>query len=176
MRCRRKCFRSTSFFWGFSAANGISDVFARAARFGLGGAIGSPGDRRGRLHGCGSWMDTASDSELLERARQGRADAFSALVRRHDRYLYRLARSILRDDQEAEDVVQQTYLKAFTKIGDFRGEATLRTLLTRIALNEALRRKRRRSLVEFGEIDTALERVRSHMYLCPLTQATPEAE
>lgn len=165
------------FFGGFSAANGISDVFARAARFGLRGAIGSPGDRRGRLHGCGSWMDTASDSELLEGARQGRADAFGALVRRHDRYLYRLARSILRDDQEAEDVVQQTYLKAFTKIGDFRGEATLRTWLTRIALNEALRRKRRQHRqVELGEIDTARERVRSQIYLTPMAQATPEGE
>ncbi|MFL4969984.1 MAG: RNA polymerase sigma factor [Xanthobacteraceae bacterium] len=122
-------------------------------------------------------MDTASDSELLERARQGRADAFGALVRRHDRYLYRLARSILRDDQEAEDVVQQTYLKAFTKIGDFRGEATLRTWLTRIALNEALRRKRRQHRqVELGEIDTARERVRSQIYLTPMAQATPEGE
>jgi RNA polymerase sigma-70 factor, ECF subfamily len=56
-------------------------------------------------------MDSATDIELLERARQGRADAFGALVRRHDRYLYRVARSILRDHQEAEDVVQQTYLE-----------------------------------------------------------------
>jgi RNA polymerase sigma-70 factor, ECF subfamily len=122
-------------------------------------------------------MDQASDSELLERARQGRADAFSALVRRHDRYLYRVARSILRDDQEAEDIVQQTYLNAFTKIVDFRGEATLRTWLTRIALNEALRRKRGQRLhVELEEIDTARERVRSQIYLSPLAQATPEGE
>src|SRR3954449_11646264 len=91
-------------------------------------------------------MDRATDIELLERARQGRADAFGALVRRHDRYLYRVARSVVRDHQEAEDVVQQTYLKAFTKIVDFRGEANLRTGLTRIALNEALRRKRRQRL------------------------------
>src|SRR4051812_16308179 len=89
-------------------------------------------------------------------SRQGRADAFGVLVRRHDRYLYRVARSILRDHQEAEDVVQQTYLKAFTKIVDFRGEANLRTWLTRIALNEALWRKRRQRLhVELAEIDTA---------------------
>jgi RNA polymerase sigma-70 factor (ECF subfamily) len=58
-------------------------------------------------------MDDASDGELLERARQGHADAFSTLVRRHDRYLYRVARSVLRDDDEAEDVVQQTYLQAY---------------------------------------------------------------
>jgi RNA polymerase sigma-70 factor, ECF subfamily len=122
-------------------------------------------------------MDEKGDSELLETARQGRADAFSALVRRHDRYLYRVARSIVRDDQEAEDVVQQTYLNAFMKIADFRGEATLRTWLTRIALNEALRRKRRqRGHVDLGEIDTARERVRSQIYLTPLAQATPEGE
>jgi RNA polymerase sigma-70 factor, ECF subfamily len=122
-------------------------------------------------------MAEASDSELLERARHGDADAFSTLVRRHDRYLYRIARSMLGDDQEAEDVVQQTYLKAFTKIVGFRGEASLRTWLTRIALNETLRHKRRqRSLVELGEIDTARERVRSQIYLSPLTQATPEGE
>jgi RNA polymerase sigma-70 factor, ECF subfamily len=122
-------------------------------------------------------MDRATDIELLERARQGRDDAFSALVRRHDRYLYRVARSILRDHQEAEDVVQQTYLKAFTKIVDFRGEANLRTWLTRIALNEALGRKRQQRLhVELGAIDTAQERVRSQIYLSPMTQATPEGE
>ena len=122
-------------------------------------------------------MGGPSDSELLERARHGDADAFGVLVRRHDRYLYRVARSILRDDQEAEDVVQQTYLKAFTKIVGFRGEANLRTWLTRIALNEALWRKRRqRSLVELGEIDTARERARSQIYLSPLTQVNPEGE
>ena len=122
-------------------------------------------------------MDRVTDIELLERARQGRTDAFSALVRRHDRYLYRVARSILRDHQEAEDVVQQTYLNAFTKIVDFRGEANLRTWLTRIALNEALWRKRRQRLhVALGEIDTAQERVRSQIYLSPMTQATPEGE
>jgi RNA polymerase sigma-70 factor, ECF subfamily len=121
-------------------------------------------------------MDRVTDIELLERARQGRADAFSALVRRHDRYLYRVARS-MRDHQEAEDVVQQTYLNAFTKIVDFRGEANLRTWLTRIALNEALWRKRRQRLhVALGEIDTAQERVRSQIYLSPMTQATPEGE
>ena len=107
-------------------------------------------------------MHRVTDSELLEHARQGRADAFGTLVRRHDRYLYRMARSILRDDQEAEDVVQETYLKAFMKIVDFRGEANLRTWLTRIALNEALQRKRRQRLhVELGAVDMARERVRS---------------
>jgi RNA polymerase sigma-70 factor, ECF subfamily len=122
-------------------------------------------------------MGETGDSELLERARRGDSAAFSTLIRRHDRYLYRVARSVVRDDDEAEDVVQQTYLRVFTKIGEFRGHANLRTWLTRIALNEALQlRHRRRSLVELGEIDTAQERARSQVYLAALTSSTPEAE
>jgi RNA polymerase sigma-70 factor, ECF subfamily len=122
-------------------------------------------------------MDETSDSELLERARRGDSAAFSTLIRRHDRYLYRVARSVVRDDDEAEDVVQQTYLRAFTKIEEFRGHANLRTWLTRITLNDALWRKRRqRSLVELGKIDTAEERSRSQVYLSALSNVTPEDE
>jgi RNA polymerase sigma-70 factor, ECF subfamily len=120
-------------------------------------------------------MDQASDSELLERAREGYPAAFATLVRRHDRYLYRVARSVLRDDQEAEDVVQQTFLQAFAHIVDFRGQASLRTWLTRIALNDALqRRRRRRMTVDLVQIDTAQERTRSEIYLSPLTASTPD--
>jgi RNA polymerase sigma-70 factor, ECF subfamily len=120
-------------------------------------------------------MDDASDWELLELARQGRPDAFSTLIRRHDRYLYRVARSVLRDDNEAEDVVQQTYLQAYINFVNFRGEANLRTWLTRIALNDAfLRRRRQRSTVELGQLDTAQERIRSDSLLSSLTSPTPE--
>jgi RNA polymerase sigma-70 factor (ECF subfamily) len=120
-------------------------------------------------------MDDVGDGELLERARQGRSDAFSTLVRRHDRYLYRVARSVLRDDDEAEDVVQQTYLQAFAHLVDFRGEASLRTWLTRIALNDALQRRRRqRSTVELDQLDTARERIRSDVVLSSLITPTPE--
>ena len=119
--------------------------------------------------------DEAGEEELLERARQGQPDAFSTLVRRHDRYLYRVARSVLRDDDEAEDVVQQTFLQAFVNLVDFRGEANLRTWLTRIALNDALQRQRRqRSMVELDQLDTAQERVRSDLVLSSLTSPTPE--
>jgi RNA polymerase sigma-70 factor (ECF subfamily) len=119
-------------------------------------------------------MDDTSDGELLERARQGYLDAFSTLVRRYDRYLYRVARSVLRDDDEAEDVVQQTYLQAYINFINFRGEANLRTWLTRIALNDALsRRRRQHSTVELGQLDTARERIRSDVLLSSLT-ATPE--
>ena len=94
-------------------------------------------------------MTDADDTELLRAAREGAANAFDALIRRHDRRLYRVARSILLDDHEAEDVVQETFIKAFKGLGDFRGEASLATWLTRIALNEAIGRKRRqRTIVE----------------------------
>lgn len=86
---------------------------------------------------------------LLQFARKGDAAAFEKLIRCHDRFLYRVARSILLDDFEAEDVVQETFLKAFKGLIKFRGEASLSTWLTRIALNEAIRRKRRqRNTVE----------------------------
>jgi RNA polymerase sigma-70 factor (ECF subfamily) len=65
------------------------------------------------------------------------------LVRRHDRYLYRVARSVLLNDQEAEDVVQETFIRAFTGLARFRAKSTLLTWLTRIALNESRRPQRR---------------------------------
>jgi len=97
-----------------------------------------------------------SDGELLRLARDGDSAAFRILIRRHDRYLYRIARSVLLDDHEAEDVVQETYILAFTRLVDFRGDASLSTWLTRIALNEALkRRRRRRRTVPLEVIDIA---------------------
>jgi RNA polymerase sigma factor (sigma-70 family) len=84
-------------------------------------------------------MAVSDDTELLQAAREGDATAFDTLIRRHDRFLYRVARSILLDDYEAEDVVQETFIKAFKRLVDFRGEASLSTWLTRIALNVALR-------------------------------------
>jgi RNA polymerase sigma-70 factor (ECF subfamily) len=69
--------------------------------------------------------------------------AIRAILQSNNRRLYRLARGILRNDSEAEDVVQETYLRAFTHLEDFRGESTLATWLGRIAINEALGRLRR---------------------------------
>ena len=120
-------------------------------------------------------MGEPSDSELLHRARRGEAIPFGTLVRRHDRYLYRLARSVLVDDHEAEDVVQLTFIKAYTQLAQFRGEASLRTWLGRITLNEAVRRRRlRRALVPLDAIDEANERDRSRMHLSSLVESDPE--
>ncbi len=70
---------------------------------------------------------------------------FGVLVRRHNQRLYRAARAILGDDAEAEDVVQDTYVRAFKSLASFRGEAQLSTWLTRIAVHEAIARRRARA-------------------------------
>src|SRR5512140_1162949 len=83
------------------------------------------------------------DAALAERAAGGDALAFRAIMERHNRRLYRVARALLRDDSEAEDVVQEAYLHAFAALSRFRGESSLATWLTRITVNEALGRLRR---------------------------------
>lgn len=76
--------------------------------------------------------------QLLAELRRGRAEAFEQLMRRHNRLLFRAARGIVHDDAEAQDVLQEAYLKAFLALDRFRGESTLATWLTRIVLNQAL--------------------------------------
>ena len=69
---------------------------------------------------------------------------FEQLMRRHNRALYRTARSIVKDDAEAEDALQEAYLLAFRAMEGFRGEASVSTWLTRIVINEAIARVRKR--------------------------------
>jgi RNA polymerase sigma-70 factor (ECF subfamily) len=87
----------------------------------------------------------ATDAELASRVASGEAAAFEALMRRHNRTMYRTARAILRDDAEAEDALQEAYLQAYRAIGAFRGDAKLSTWLARIVANEALGRVRKRA-------------------------------
>ncbi|HEY1226095.1 MAG TPA: sigma-70 family RNA polymerase sigma factor, partial [Ramlibacter sp.] len=88
---------------------------------------------------------TASDAELALRVGAGDPLAFTLLMRRHNRLLFRAARSILRDDAEAEDALQDAYLLAYRAIGQYRGEARISTWLTRIVVNEAIARSRKRT-------------------------------
>jgi len=107
-------------------------------------------------------MCDATDSELLEGWLQGDPSAFRTLVRRHDKYLYRIARSILLDDHDAEDIVQETFIRAFTGLKSFRGSASFRTWLTRIVLNEANRRRRgQRPTVDLDALQVTQELQRS---------------
>lgn len=81
--------------------------------------------------------------ELVAAARDGDETAVRELIRRFNPRLFRIARGIVPSDAEAEDVVQDTYLTAFTRLDEFRGEARFSTWLTRIALNNARMRARR---------------------------------
>ena len=83
-----------------------------------------------------------SDCTLVERVRAGDAAAFELIMRRHNRRLFRLARSVLRNAAEAEDVVQETYVRAFARLDEFRGPDGFPAWLARIAYNEALGRMR----------------------------------
>jgi len=85
----------------------------------------------------------AAELDLARRALGRDEAAVRAIIKANNRRLYRLARGILRNDNEAEDVVQETYVRAFTHLTDFRGESSLSTWLSRIAMNEALGRLRR---------------------------------
>jgi RNA polymerase sigma-70 factor (ECF subfamily) len=86
---------------------------------------------------------TAADTELVQRAIGRDEAAIRSIMQANNRRLYRLARGILRNDSEAEDVVQETYVRALTHLEDFRGDSSLATWLSRIAMNEALGRLRR---------------------------------
>ncbi len=87
----------------------------------------------------------SEDIDLARRVAAGNQDAFKALMRRHNQTLFRTARSVLRNDVEAEDTVQEAYLLAYRSIGSYRGEAKLSTWLIRIVLNLSIRGKQRQS-------------------------------
>ena len=87
----------------------------------------------------------SSDVEIAQRIAAGDSDELRLLMRRHNQTLYRTARSILKDDAEAEDAVQEAYLLAYRGMGGFRGDAKLSTWLVRIVANEAIGRLRKRS-------------------------------
>lgn len=88
--------------------------------------------------------DPPADAELAARAASGDATAFETIMRRHNRLLFRTARSILKSDAEAEDALQDAYLRAWRAMGGFRADAKLSTWLVRIVINEALGRVRQR--------------------------------
>ncbi len=88
--------------------------------------------------------DTLADEDVVARVCGGERALFELLVRRHNQRLYRVTRSILRDDAEAEDAVQGAHIAAYLKLDHFEGRSRYATWLTRIAVREALTRKRRR--------------------------------
>lgn len=88
------------------------------------------------------------DAELIADVLRGDTARFEVLMRRYNERIYRAARAIVRDEDEAEDVMQQAYVNAFTHLHQFNGSALFSTWLTRIAINESLARVRRRGIHE----------------------------
>ena len=98
-------------------------------------------------HPAGIVDQPDNDADLVARSRQGDAAAVRSIMKRYNRRLYRMARSILRNDAAAEDALQSAYLNAFRSLADFRGQSSLATWLTRIVINEAMGQVRSRKPV-----------------------------
>lgn len=86
---------------------------------------------------------SASDDELIERVRAGDSGSFELLMRRYNQRLYRIIRSVVRDDSEAEDILQDAWVRAYGHLEQFEGRASFPTWVSRIAFNEALARARK---------------------------------
>lgn len=93
-----------------------------------------------------------SDEEIVDRVRAGDRALYEIIMRRYNQRLYRIARAILHDDTEAEDVMQDAYVRAYTHLDQFAGRSSFATWLTRIAVHEALTRLRSRKRHEFVDV------------------------
>ena len=118
--------------------------------------------------------EAALDERELARRSLARDDqAFRIIMSRYNRRLYRIARGIVRNDSDAEDVVQEAYVKAFMHLADFRGEASLATWLSRITINEALGRlRRKRTRKEVVQIEDQ----RTQAEIIPFPQMTTQED
>jgi RNA polymerase sigma-70 factor (ECF subfamily) len=92
-----------------------------------------------------------TDEEVVDRVRAGETALYEVIMRRYNQRLYRVARAILHNDTEAEDVMQDAYVRAYANLGQYAGRAPFSTWLTRIAVNEAL--ARRRSQMSHQQVD-----------------------
>jgi RNA polymerase sigma-70 factor, ECF subfamily len=101
-------------------------------------------------------FNAMGEDDLIRCALAGEPDAFRSIMQRSNQPLFRVARAIVPDDSEAEDIVQESYLRAFAGLKSFRGDSSLLTWLTRITMNEARGRlRKRRPMVDLGEVDAA---------------------
>lgn len=97
------------------------------------------------------------DAELVRLAQGGDAEAFAKLVARHENSIFRLARNITQNAEDAEDVLQDTFLKAYEHLGEFRGDSKFYTWLVRIAVNQALMKLRRRKSDRLVSLDETFD-------------------
>ncbi|MFK0299506.1 RNA polymerase sigma factor [Brevundimonas sp. NPDC090276] len=114
-------------------------------------------------------------ADLVRLAQSGDREAFRAIMQQGNQRLFRIARGVVGDDVEAEDVLQEAYARAFAAIGAFRGEAHVLTWLTRIVLNEARDRvRRRRATVDLDQIEQAQQT--AEIIPFPGTGGSPEVD
>lgn len=121
-------------------------------------------------------QSSRDDADLVRRARTGEAAAFRDIMQRHNQRLYRIARSVLRESAEAEDVVQETYVSAFTHLDSYRGESGLAAWLARITMNEALGRLRRRRRYAGGLSSIDDVRTKAEIIQFPLAAQVDDPE
>jgi RNA polymerase sigma-70 factor, ECF subfamily len=121
-------------------------------------------------------LEALDDLKLVELARQRNGDAFRLIMQRNNQRLYRVARAVVANDSEAEDVVQQAYVNAFASLANYRGEASLATWLTRIALNEGLARLRRQRPMAGLEVLDAAPASKSNIIPFPLMNDAVDPE
>ena len=114
-----------------------------------------------------------SDEEVVERVLSGDTALYEVVMRRYNTRLYRVARSILKNDGEAEDVMQDAYVRAFQHLGQFEGRARFSTWLTRIAVHEALARAHKAK--RFEDWDDMNESMQNEIGVTPQT-SNPESE
>jgi RNA polymerase sigma-70 factor (ECF subfamily) len=117
-----------------------------------------------------------TDRALVARVRTGNADAFRALVERHSRSLFRLAFRMTGNEQDAEDIVQETFLRAYRQIGRFDERSSFGTWLYRIAANcslDSIRARKRRAEQVTGAVDSGEEEIVASL---PCTSPGPERE
>jgi RNA polymerase sigma-70 factor (ECF subfamily) len=99
----------------------------------------------------------ANETELVEAARKGDAEAFTILVNQYDRNIYRLALNITGNAEDAEDVLQETFLKAYSNLERFKGDSRFYTWIVRIGVNEALMKLRKRKSDRTVSLDEPVE-------------------
>ena len=104
-----------------------------------------------------------SDEEVVGRVRAGETALFEILMRRHNQRIYRIVRGILDDDGEAEDVMQDAYVRAYQHLGQFEGRSTFVTWLTRIAMHEAFARSERLRRQTSLDADEVLANMKSSL-------------
>jgi RNA polymerase sigma-70 factor, ECF subfamily len=116
--------------------------------------------------------ETLTDEEIVARILGGEIELFELIMRRHNQRLYRAARAIVRDESEAEDVMQEAYVRAYVHLKQFAGKAKFSTWLTRIAVHEALVRLRNRN--RYDKPGPTLETSEDPMDRLPSAESTPE--